>query len=252
MSKNSLPQVVDGDRPQPPPYATSDKGALQVIFVERIATEDGKPPQPQDVHKDIVQQGSNFSLLTCANPSGLVTAEIGALVSPFFHQNDQHTFFVEPSLTETTIEQWETWVVPIPLPDPKLDHDDWWKDIPIEPMVPAQPFPIGSIGSIARFKVKPKEDWVINPVTVFQFDGRLVGRGGGLEVASSGEVAGGGVLVASGGNGVIQGNLTVNVGGLNVVGGGGLNSAMRENLNVGRGLNLDFSSGGVIGRSFKR
>jgi hypothetical protein len=123
--------------------------------------------------------------------------------------------------------------------------------------VPAQPFPIGPI---VRFKIQPREDWLINPATVFQFDERLVGQGGGLDVAvlpaaiGVGEVAGGGVLVTSGGNGAMPGNLMVNVGGLNVVGGGGLNSVTRENLNAGRGLNRDrnLPGGAVTGRSFNR
>lgn len=36
--------------------------------------------------------------------------KIASLVKPFFYQDNQNTFFVEPSITEETIEGWQGWV----------------------------------------------------------------------------------------------------------------------------------------------
>ena len=43
--------------------------------------------------------------------------EIGTLISPFFFADNQNSFFVEPTLTETTIDKWEHWTIPVPRAD---------------------------------------------------------------------------------------------------------------------------------------
>jgi hypothetical protein len=188
------------------------------------------------------------------------------LPSAFFYQDDKYTFFVGPTLTETTIQQWEKWAVPIPLPDPMLADDNWWKRIPIEPMVPVELLPIDPIGPIARFRIGPKEDWVINPATVYEFGERLVGRAGGLDVAVPLAAIGDGesaapnhilpgsdvipnaVVVGADGRKTVPGGLGVTVDGLNIVGGGGLNPVIREKLHVQGRLNLTGITGLVGGR----
>ena len=54
--------------------------------------------------KPVLASGNSFSLLACANVLTLPTAEIASLTSPIFYQDDEYTFFVEPTLTETTTD----------------------------------------------------------------------------------------------------------------------------------------------------
>jgi hypothetical protein len=315
VSKNSPPKPDSRDYLLDSPYPSTTRRItrytgstpLKATFVARIETEDGGQPQLTPETKDILRKGGAFSVLTCNDrfsvqlgslidpfligpfPSyqvwqellkwALITTQYRTLTTPFFYEDDQHTFFVEPTLTETTIEQWETWAVRTPLPDAKLDDDTWWKSIPLEPMVPAQPFPIDPIGPIARFTIQPKLDWIINPGTVLQFDERLIAKNGGIDpvlpvtaaaggaaislhgipgvpiAAGDGEVgmpaatapeggpAIGELLTTPVGGEMIAGGLAVT--GINVVGAGGLNPALRGNLEVGRGMTSGLAGGGV-------
>ncbi|MCI0721217.1 MAG: peptidoglycan-binding protein [Acidobacteria bacterium] len=300
VSKNSQPEPDFNVYLLDLPYPHADRrvtrymgsGLLEVDFIERIKTEDSNQPETTQATKEILRQGRGYSLLTCNDlfsvdfsalfesfgPDAdwedltqwfLNVAQPGMLISPFFYQDNQHTFFVEPSLTETTIDRWEEWIVSSPPFNPKLEDDDWWRGVPIEPMIPIipdvfvvkPPFPpdpgwIDPIDPIARFKVQPKDDWVINPATALQFDGRLVGQVGGLDFAvlpaatgirgfgaqvnviPGAELEMGSVPVTPGRREVKSGGLALSGGTLNVVGGSGLNSAVLENLNVTRGLNI--------------
>ena len=84
----------------------------------------------------ILGSAGAFELLTCANPvapspflnpADPLFWEAGGLVSPFFYSDrsatrfanrpwsfDELTFFVQPSLTEQTMSQWEGWAVSPP------------------------------------------------------------------------------------------------------------------------------------------
>ncbi|MBK9316764.1 MAG: hypothetical protein IPM55_21340 [Acidobacteria bacterium] len=321
VSKNSQPEPVSISNVTllKLPYHRTDQqitrythsGPLEVDFIERIMTDDNNRPEITENTKEILGQERAYSLLTCndlfsidslalleslypgtywADPIPIINwslnvAEPRTLTSPFFYQDNQHTFFVEPSLTETTIDRWEEWIISNPPFNHKLDDDDWWSGVPIEPIVPISPdvilvrppFPpdpgwIDPIDPIARFKVQPIDDWVINPTTALQFGGRLVGQGGGLDFAevpvADGvrefgshvnvipgiELETGGVSAAAGGFVMRSGGLAFSGGTLNVVGGGGLNSAVLENLNITRGSNIarDFAGDGIKGGSLNR
>ena len=57
-------------------------------------------------------------------------------MKPVFYQDNAHTFFVEPSVTERTIEEWQEWVTRTPQPEPGWQKPDWWKDIVVVPEMP--------------------------------------------------------------------------------------------------------------------
>ena len=67
------------------------------------------------ITKKILQETRNHSLLLSSNPSEYLFPEVGALTRPFFYTDAQHTFFVEPRVTDTTIERWEEWVFSTPV-----------------------------------------------------------------------------------------------------------------------------------------
>ena len=196
VSKNSPPLPVYGGPPQSLPYSNRESsatkyqssGTLQVTFVERIETVNGQLSNFISATRPILQQGGAFSILPCSNVLTQVKPGIASLVSPFFYQDDRHTFLVEPSLTETTIVEWEDWVPGVPKPDTVRNLDDWVNQVEIQPDVPKKPkkpMPIGTgrpwLDPSARFNLQPQTDWVTNPTTVLQYGDRLIGQTGGLK-----------------------------------------------------------------------
>jgi Neuraminidase-like domain len=139
VSKNSEPDLIamdegDGD-PQEMPYHTGGwsatkypaSGPLQVTFMEQITSQNGQTTNFKQATDTILQQGNGFTLLVCDSPVAAVSLpgtdpyldEAGALSAPFFYEDTSSdtTFFVQPSLTETTIDQWPSWVISVSTPD---------------------------------------------------------------------------------------------------------------------------------------
>ena len=181
-----------------------------------------------------------------------VSAEIRKLVNPFFYQDEQHTFFVEPTPTETTVTDWEEWVISsIPR------HKAMWETlvveersaIPVEKYVPviksSLPYPIDPV---AHLRIESKIDWVTDPATVLRFDDHFIGQEGGIDlkvlpagtnvsdfgtlvnVNPGSELVSDSVVVAYGERKLGAGRFQLPEGGLNVVGGGGMNSALLRSL----------------------
>ncbi len=249
VSKHSAPKIVPRDPPQPsnPPYSYSGteitrytgSKALEVSFLEKIEKEADQPrPSFTWATERILQQGEDFSLLMCANPVSYPSAEIGILVSPFFYQDDQHTFFVEPSLTETTTKEWDGYAI-TPALITNLDDDEWWKELILIPEFAFVGPPVDPIDPLAHFKIEHQKDWITNPATVLQFDESLIGQGGGLDFATLSATAGG-----------IGAPVNVSrSSGLNVIGGGGLSSLSLANLGALKSKDLTSLAipGGFIG-----
>ena len=296
--RNSAPEEA-GYSPKPDsPYSASTQratrysggGELKVSFQERITTEPGKTPPK--ANPSILQQGGGYTLLPCdnnltalgvsedayqtASNSAAVEAaiergvgEIASLMKPVFYQDNAHTLFVEPSVTERTIEEWQDWVTRTPQPEPGWRDPDWWKELVViaeipklqisDPRDPRGGFRIDP-GSLIN--PIPAFDWLVNPGTGLLFDGVLIGPAGrpGLELLTAevaGVIAEGGIpinvnpgsglasgitVVLSGPTTMEQNGLTQVAGGLNIVGSGGFNSALTQNFNeanrsgFGRGM----------------
>ena len=176
--------------------------------------------------------------------------EITALTKPVFYQDAVHTLFVEPDVTERTVEQVE-WAPQPPPPPPHFHDPGWWKDLVVIPKVPL-PGPIPEPGDPwltgvhpgSLVQPQPGRDWLTNPSTAVMFDGVLVGAEGklGAEVRAGGAKAGDTLVAVHPGSGLAAGAVVVAdttglsagaVGGLSVIGGGGLNAALAQRL-VGR------------------
>lgn len=288
--RNSIPEMAGYEAKPVMPYSNSGvranrytgNGALTVEFKRRITTEDGKPPVDSVETPSILQQGGGYTLLPCdntltalgvseeaylnaANPAAVKAAiergvgEIASLMKPVFYQDNAHTLFVEPSVTERTIEEWQDWVTRTPQPEPGWRDPDWWKEIVVIPEMPKKwpiPDPRDPRGGFridpgSLINPVPDFDWLVNPGTGLLFDGVLIGPAGrpGLEILTA-EVAGviaergtpvnvnpgsglasGSTVVLTGTTTLEQNGLTQVAGGLNIVGGRGFNSALKQNFN---------------------
>jgi hypothetical protein len=274
VSKNSRPTSASFEEEPPLPYSTTGKqatrhigsGPLEVTFVDRIETVDRSAPKPVQVSKDILERGGNFSILRSGNETAFPNAEFAELVTPFFYQDDEHTFFVEPTLTEVTTEKWEEWVVPSPAPDVTLVKDDWWDKLAIFADVPVSSRPplIDPVDPLSKFKIDRKPDWVTNPATMLQYGDRLIGQGGGVDLDAAlpagrgpggidvvggidmndGAVLPGGALGADG-PGLLTGRPAARPGRMMVVGGSGLSPALLANMNPA--VDPDAGRGGILG-----
>jgi ABC toxin N-terminal region/Neuraminidase-like domain/Salmonella virulence plasmid 28.1kDa A protein len=158
--------------------------------------------------ENILNTVNNYELLTCGNP--VVPAflptndpnyqEAGSLVGPFFFKDDsnlnfasqaafqdERTFFVQPSLTETVLEEWDGWAVaPSPPPfvvvNPNLiDHINVVAQVPA-----AGPVPIPSGDPVySIYQVQTRSDWVTTPGVLVSFGGASIGRTGGIAAAGA-------------------------------------------------------------------
>jgi Neuraminidase-like domain/Salmonella virulence plasmid 28.1kDa A protein/Putative peptidoglycan binding domain len=262
--RNSAPERAGYGAAPPNPYSANSvqanrytgSGELTVRLTQRSTTEPGK--QPTVGPQKILQQGAAHSLLPSDNAIMPNLGEIASLIKPVFYQDNTHTLFIEPSVAERTIEDWQEWVTPPPRPEPDWRKPDWWKELVVIPAIPKRgPIPTPEdpwrfvTDPAAIYKVRPGEDWLVNQGTGLLYGGELVGPSGrgGLTVLPAAELAGvdaaGGaqvhvhagsgigaesVVVLAGGASLEQSGLKHVAGGLNVVGGSGFNAAMEKNF----------------------
>ena len=177
--------------------------SLSVTFQTDVQNNGSGTPDPET----ILQKVNSFSLLACSNP--VVPApfidqteplynQVGSLVSPFFYKDtanlnatatnfaDELTFFVQPTLTEQTIDEWEGWAIP-----PGIATQDWsnpaiLNNIPVIAQVPvAGPAPVETGDPVySIFPMQDATDWLTAPTNALSFGTSLIGRSGGVTVAS--------------------------------------------------------------------
>lgn len=292
--RNSIPEKAEKATFKSPPvnpynastvnatqYAGS--GRFKVTFNSRITTGQSDPIPSPETPSILDQGGGSYTILPCnnditlrpqdvdsiaASDTGAVRtaidrglAEIASLMKPLFYQDNRHTLFIEPNVTERTIEEWQEWVTRTPQPEPGWIDPEWWKDIPIKPEIPWKlPLPtpgdppwFAPIDPASLLKVKQQEDWLVNPATALLFNGELIGPKGrldvtilpsidvGFAVALGGSPVGvhPGSSIGSGATSVLIDTLGVEraglervEGGLNVIGGAGLNSILVQNVEM--------------------
>jgi len=165
----------------------------------------------------ILQSVHNFSLLSCSNPvvpspqflnpHESFYQDAGSLVSPFFFKDstdamnsNELTFFVQPSLTETTIIEWFGWAIPHPLPPEISYNPGLLHQIPIAAQVPiAGPIQVSPVDPIySVYPVQNPVDWLTSPATIVSYGGALIGKNGGINLrAPAPTVTGTGQLASS-------------------------------------------------------
>jgi Neuraminidase-like domain/Salmonella virulence plasmid 28.1kDa A protein len=199
VSKYFPPEIVAGREPSPPPFPYSSYGTthwkgtnpFQVHYLEKIQSVNNQPPKKTFTTQSILEHngegaGSGHQLTVLGMPLHPETPEVGVLVSPFFFADNQNTFFVEPSLTETKIHLWEHWAIPIPKAVAR-------RALSKEPRIAAS-FPrynpphslpagvaafSGRFDPGARFHVQIPHDAVTDERSTLQYGEHDVGSGGG-------------------------------------------------------------------------
>jgi hypothetical protein len=206
VSKNNRPLFQSSSSAAPSsPYSAKNKeynrftsaSALSVSFVQQIVTTDGDKKVSAPAPQTILNKGGYgaYTLLPTSNQMEYPNAEFAPLVTPLFFADDLYTFFVEPSLTETTVDLWQGYTIPRPSQRPKWD-EYILKPPPVSVQIPpkysqealkltidlAQPESIDA-GAIHSFK--PNQDAMTQLDRAVLFDGNLIGATGAIKAAAA-------------------------------------------------------------------
>ncbi len=186
------------------------KNNLTVTFSQRITTE---PYQSRHESEPILTTTGQFTLLPCNNTIRLGVpeggsgkskkvspklkkreqnmAEIAALMKPVFFQDAAHTLYVEPDVTERTIEEVEEWVTRTPGVNttvPGWLRDPHWFEEHIKPIWKKPPLP-DPVGPIIQFpdpesmlKGKNPIDWLVNESVGLAWKNQVIGPQGKVSV----------------------------------------------------------------------
>lgn len=266
-SKNSDPAFSDQywEQAQPVPYQTSGFDATlmtgSVLLQADFATAIGGYWWGlgwATAIEPILQTVSRYALLNTANdvappflpPYEPLYLEAGGLAKPFFYKDvmsqDELTFFVQPSLTESTVQEWPDWAVPASRPHVVRQDPGWIDNLTVVaqvPMVHLGPVNPGD-PAYSIYSVQSRADWATNPTTAISYGTTFVGPGGGVNLGKTTAAAGSGIAMAPTGAATAVGPATGTR--LTLVGSQGLRAdqALSINALLGAGANLSGTAAG--------
>jgi hypothetical protein len=189
VSRNAAATVEYPRPPLAPPYPTvasggrgryAGEGKLSVRYVEKITTKDGTTTESCPKTRTILADGSEYALVTHASELAGLPADVGKLVLPFFYADERHTFYVEPELTETTIEEGDGFILAAPLQEAAFDDPRFWEQIELTRHVPIGPPPVERLSPEAVYAFSTPQDQTTQPGAFLQFGDELIGPAGGL------------------------------------------------------------------------
>jgi len=178
--------------------AHSGANTLDATFESQIASDGSGTTETEH----ILQTVNNYELLTCANPvapSSLLDPneplywQAGGLVSPFFYKDTAHpstsselTFFVQPSLTEKTVGEWQGWAVSPPLSGQNWSNVAVLDRVVVTPQVPvAGPVAVSAADPVySVYPMQVASDWATDPATAIVYGTSWIGQKGAINVAA--------------------------------------------------------------------
>src|SRR5262249_39822622 len=130
--------------------------------------------------------------------------------------------FVQPTLAEQTIDEWEGWAIAPGIPTQDWSDPAIFDNIPIIAQVPvAGPAPVEAGDPVySLFPMQNATDWLTAPATALTFGTTLIGKSGGLTVANLNAAK----SLASAASGSLLASISRN-GGVNIVGPQGIDVA---------------------------
>jgi peptidoglycan hydrolase-like protein with peptidoglycan-binding domain len=270
-TKNSPPTSVSADPTSAPiSYYSSyeddatlvfGSGALAIYYPEQVTIEFGMQTDEVDAFQWILGAAPNgdFGMLMPDSALRLPRPDLAPLAAPFFYEDDTNTFFVAPEVTETTIREWDRWIiddVPNPMGDGSGSGSGWVSQIPINAQVPHTGPPVPDGGDPwSKYEAGAGGDWVTNPATVIGFGGAFVNRQGGVDLVPAAAGTGRGTVVQAGAGSTVGAGTQLfsseRGGGaalaqgtsLLIVGRGGVNATSAGALHNGAGLAMNEAEG---------
>ena len=183
-------------------FAESD--FLRVQISSEVGTDGTQTPDA----KLILQNVNNYELLACANSvlppfvdpnASSFYEDAGSLVAPFFFKDTSNpnigssdfssdlTFFVQPSLTETTIVDNELWAIVPSLPAVNWTNPSFYNNINVIAQVPVAGLTlINKVDPVySIFQMRNMADWATNPKIVVSYGNALIGTNGKINLGTS-------------------------------------------------------------------
>jgi hypothetical protein len=187
VSRHAAPTVDPKATPYPdiPYWADREWGrhhmhdVLMVEFVEKVTVTDGVKTE-DTAWETILDRVHDFRFTTPDAPPAGMPADLAELVSPFFLADERHTFYVEPVVTETTVDQWNGWVPAKPPTNVAAPNKTIIAQVPAhtKPVAPKPKPEPDPVGPAARYAVQPSQDWLISSAAVVHLDGTQIGATG--------------------------------------------------------------------------
>ena len=149
--------------------------------------------------EQILESVDNYGLLLPSAPispspfitSGPNLAQAGSLLSPFFYKDrpdtnntDEMTFYVQPDLTVSTIDNWTYWAVLEPPASSILTSGVYLNGLALASQTPtAGPAPALPVDENASlYGVQSSPDWLTSAATTVLYQNAVVGQTGGLNL----------------------------------------------------------------------
>jgi hypothetical protein len=148
---------------------------LAVAYAVETTQQGLSQPVDRVEIRSILGKGSEYRLRLPGNRSQRLPAKLADLISPLFYQDHEHTFYIEPTLTEKTLVEWDSWIDLLPPEQSKID----WELLEVEALTP-RPGPPDPIGPIARYQISQVRDWLVQPATTVHFGDRIINSSGGM------------------------------------------------------------------------
>jgi peptidoglycan hydrolase-like protein with peptidoglycan-binding domain len=182
---------------------------FQASFPQEITIMDatGQIQVGSPVQKQILKSANSFDFLPCNNAVVFTATEItpslaaaipnltdsayigllSTLSSPFFYldtanpkSDEELTFFVQPSLTETPVFRRVGWAIPPIFPNLNIVDPVYWSNIVLTPQVPVRNLPI-SPDPNSIFQYQSKGDWLTDDSAALTFGTSIIGAGGRID-----------------------------------------------------------------------
>jgi hypothetical protein len=168
-----------------PPYETLARsgmgrfeyqdGDFSASYYQYVRTNpDGTRDRDCLVVKPILRGGGGFTMVI--HPDRFT--EIRNLLSPFFLADARHTFFVQPVLTETPVQDGDQRVLDRSPVDARFNRAEHWAAVSVAPRFPG-PVPDPPPLTRTKFAVRPRRDSVTSPGAVVPYGGRPIREEGG-------------------------------------------------------------------------
>lgn len=159
-------------------------GTLNLNFAMETREEaDGTSSDSIAVVK-VLEKGDDYSLVFPSAPLEDVDAKLAPWLARFFYADDEHLFFVEPGIKETTTAEWEGWVVTQPKPGRIFEIPRVIEEIPVAPGVPwTDPVRPDLADSRLSQLINPRPDWLNDDRAVVLLGDQVIGRSGSVPVS---------------------------------------------------------------------
>jgi hypothetical protein len=158
-----------------PGFAVTAQTSATIQGTKEIATT--------TAHETILAKGDGWHLVEHEDPDGLngFPPEVAKLVPPFFFIDGVNTFFVEPTVSQTTVDQGNGFLVSTPPVSSDAAHVSAAPYIAMSPQAagPSRMTPPVSAGAL--FSIDTSTDWATRPGAVVAFRGTAIGAGGAVQ-----------------------------------------------------------------------